>query len=123
LGLKNTRLSVAKFPSIRIDGNEGYGLSVRPSESDWVVFRAGVDEVIYPGELLDISKLWQQGSNLDKDGLPYPTLIGPGDQPYTSWVYKTVTFQCEIVCEGISVMSVERLVPEQSTPFRGSIPR
>ena len=120
---------MARFPSVRfrrspllnidrygIDGSGGFGQTRRPSESEWIVFRGGVDDVIYPGEVRKITKLWQQGSNFDSDGLPYPRSIGPGLQRITPWVFKAVAFQCEISCEGIPTITVEKLFPEYSHP-------
>lgn len=69
-GLKNDGRGIAKFPGLRfkrspavrpdnfgIDGNGGFDIPLRPSESEWIVFRGGVDDVIYPGETRLIGKL------------------------------------------------------------------
>jgi hypothetical protein len=130
LGLQNVGSGIAKFPSIRfrrssalnigrygIDDNGGFGLPSRPSESEWIIFRGGVDDVIYPGELLKIAKLWQAGGNIDSDGLPYAEIHGPTGQRLSSWVFKANTFQCEISCEGIPTITVEKVIPEQSEPI------
>jgi hypothetical protein len=128
LGVKNIGTGIAKFPSIRyvrrsslnpdpfgIDGNGGFGLPQRPSESEWVIFRGGVDEVIYGGETLKITKLFQRGDQKGPDGLPLPKVFGPNMQPLTQWVFKAATFQCEISCEGIPTLAVEKEVPELRT--------
>jgi hypothetical protein len=133
IGISNTGFAIAKFPSIRfrrlagvnvdrfgIDGNGGFGLPWRSSENEWIVFRGGVDDVIYPGEVRKISKLWQQGSNIDKDGLPYPSMIVAGGRMITSWVFEPLTFQCEISCDGIPTITVEKLFPELSKTIPAS---
>lgn len=117
LGLSNTGSGIAKFPGIRfnracglsvdlfgIDGSHGFGIQQYPSESEWVVFRGGVDTVIYPGESLKITKLVQQGEN-------------PGDvpgQPQTQWLFKAFTFSCEISAEGIQTKTFEKRIPKHS---------
>jgi hypothetical protein len=58
LGLTNDGRGIAKFPGIRfrwlpclrpndhgIDGSGGFGLPLRSSEPEWIVFRGGVDDV------------------------------------------------------------------------------
>lgn len=69
-GLKNEGRGIAKFPGVRfkrlsnltrddfgVDGNGGFGIPPRASEPGWIVFRGGVDDVIYPGETRLIGKL------------------------------------------------------------------
>jgi hypothetical protein len=129
LGLKNAGAGMAKFPSIRfprsefnlgqfgIDGNGGFGLPPRPSESEWIVFRGGVDDVLYPNETRRIARLWQQGGNIDSEGRPYPRTIGPAGRSMTSWVFKAVTFHCEISCEGIPTIIADKTFAEYSLPI------
>jgi hypothetical protein len=125
LGLQNVGSGMAKFPSIRyrrafkltpspfgIDGNYGFGLPQRPSDNEWVIFGAGVDEVIYPGEIRKITKLSQEGRN---------TLIDPRPQVYpvrasdrTLWAFNSIKFECEISCEGGATKTVEKAIPEES---------
>jgi hypothetical protein len=113
LGLRNVGAGIAKFPSIRyrhatnlindsfgIDGNQNFGLPLRPSEAEWVVFRGGVDDVIYPQEIRKITKLLQGGSDT---GHP------------TRWDFKAISFQAEISCEGAPTVAVEESIPEYST--------
>src|SRR5258708_4189001 len=71
LGLRNLGRGLAKFPSVRyrrtsglnvdqygIDGSFGFGIPLRPSESEWVAFRGGLDDVIF-SELL-----WKNHKNV-----------------------------------------------------------
>jgi hypothetical protein len=119
LGLTNNGRGIAKFPSVRferslglipdrngVDGMRGFGLPLRPSEAGWVVFRGGVDDVIYPGEQRLITKLQQFGENQSprkplSSGSPLPA--GPYASP---WRFRTITFKCEIYAEGVP-MAVE----------------
>lgn len=127
LGLRNVGSGIAKFPRIRyrrasgltvdrlgLDGNGGFGLPPRPSDNEWAAFRGGVDEVIYPAEILKITKLFQQGDNRGTDGLPFPRSLGAKGQSLSRWVFQAVTFQCEISAEGIPTVTVEEAIPEDS---------
>jgi hypothetical protein len=125
LGLRNVGSGTAKFPSIRfrrasgltvnhfgIDGSCGFGLPRSPSDNEWEAFRGGADQVIHRGETLKIAKLVQHGNNKGIDGLPLPNALGPHGQSVAQWVFKAVSFQCEISAEGVSAVSVKRAVPE-----------
>ncbi len=124
--VSNEGLGIAKFPSIRfqrslinisqygLDGNGGFGLPVSPSESDWIVFRGGVDDVIYSQETRKVLKVWQTGSNVDADGLPYPTISSKVGNAQTSWVFNPMTFKCDISCEGVPTISMEKSFAERS---------
>jgi hypothetical protein len=129
LGLKNAGCGIAKFPGIRfrrshglnvnmygIDGSGGFGLPQRPSESEWVIFRGGVDDVIYPGEVRKITKLWQGGENVGDFGEQQPGPIGPAG-PRARWNFKSVDLQCEISCEGAQSEVVQTHLPEESAPW------
>jgi hypothetical protein len=124
LGVRNRGAGIAKFPSISclriptlnfdtfgIDGNRGTGLPQRPSESDWVNFRGGVDDVIYPGELRKITKVYQRGQNTGANGLP--PKFGPNMRPLTQWFFKALTFSCELSCEGAQTQVVELQISER----------
>jgi hypothetical protein len=126
LGLTNTGTGIAKFPSIRykrssgltnsnhgIDGSFGFGLPLRGSESEWVVFRGGVDDVIYPGETRKITKLWQSGTDQGPEGLPLPKQVGTSGQPLTTLIFRAADFECEIPCEGIASTQVKAPLPEE----------
>jgi len=115
-GLKNDGRGIAKFPGIRfaqstnlgrdnfgLDGNGGTGLPWRPSESGWIVFRGGVDDVIYPGETRLIGKLVQSAVNKGDKGI-----FSPG-QPFLGfhraerlWVCEAMAIEYEISCEGLA---------------------
>jgi hypothetical protein len=77
IGLSNIGRGLAKFPGVRfkragcsltidtfgLDGNCNYGLPLRPSDNEWVIFRGGVDDVIYSG---DHSENYKAGTTLLK---------------------------------------------------------
>jgi hypothetical protein len=133
LGLRNAGSGIAKFPSVRyarasglvvntygIDGSYGFGLPQRPSESEWIVFRGGTDDVIYPDEVRKITKLYQTGTSKGPDGLPLPKSFGPAMQPQTPWVFKGVDFRCEISCADTPTVKIEKPIPEESCSWLGS---
>ena len=53
-----------------IDGNGGFGIPKRPSEPEWMVFRGGVDDVIYTRETRLIGKLIQTAVHKGDRGIP-----------------------------------------------------
>ncbi len=125
LALRNAGRGIAKFPSIRfkyacglmcddygIDGNGGVGLPRRASEPEWVVFRGGIDDVIYPEEVRQITRLWQEGSNIGPDGNPYSVTYPARGGRLSQWDLKAVRFECEISCEGAPTATAEKLIEE-----------
>jgi hypothetical protein len=125
LGLRNVGRGIARFPSIRckpgalnfdmygLDGNYGCGIPRRPSYRDAIIFRGGIDDVVYPDEILKITKLWQQGSDTGSDGLPYPKAYGPHGEPLTRLAFCGVNFECEIACEGVEITTKRIMIPEE----------
>lgn len=131
-GLANTGRGIAKFPGIRfkrsanlrrddlgIDGNGGFGIPPRASEPDWIVFRGGVDDVIYPGEVRLIGKLIQLATNAGDRG------IAPPDQPVYRydiaerlWVCEAMALAYEISSEGLAIMSGVHRLTKASLPVR-----
>jgi Putative DNA-binding domain len=113
LGLSNTGRGLAKFPGIRfkrtgsglalhqygLDGNNNLGLPSRASEHEWVIFRGGVDDVIYPGSTLKITQLLQRESF---------ELIG---RDPVSKGFEAVTFEAEISGEGVPTITVQKVIP------------
>ena len=104
-GLTNDGRGMAKFPGVRfkrsnavrldnfgIDGNMGFGLPLRPSEPEWIVFRGGVDDVIYPGETRLIGKLIQTAAHKGDRGIP--PKLAPG-QFATGFTQAERLFECE----------------------------
>jgi len=105
LGLSNTGRGIAKFPSVRfkydqgfrvhpigIDGNGAPAFPQRPSDSEWIVFRGGVDDVIFPEDTLKIARICRLNSGKD----------------YTNkYIFPNVTFAAEISCEGMRTRKVE----------------
>jgi hypothetical protein len=127
LGLKNVGRGIAKFPSIRyksgtglnfniygIDGNGNFGLPRHPADRESTIFRGGMDHVVYPDEVLKITKLWQHGSDKGSDGLPYPRVSGTRGEPLTKWVFGALEFECEIACEGIQTTTQQKLIAGES---------
>ncbi len=113
IGLANAGTGIAKFPGVLfkssglsldtygIDGNLNFGIRLRPSESDWIVFGGGVDDVIYPGQTVMIAKLKQRGEDVGVNGIP--TTMVPyrqNRQIMTRFVFREFNFMCEISCEG-----------------------
>ncbi len=124
LGLRNSGAGCAKFPSIRyrrdcglivysygLDGNGGVGLPQRASDSSWYAFRGGVDDLIYPGELLKITKLRQDGTpHVQQPTIPF----SPAGN--ASLLFRALDFYSEISCEGIPTLTVEMRVEEALYP-------
>ena len=103
-GLKNEGKGIAKFPGLRfprgsgfemsqygLDGNFNFGLPQRPSVTEWIVFRGGMDDVIYPGETRQIGILSQVGTERGVDGS-----VVNGSFSKTEWLFGATEFQCEI---------------------------
>jgi len=124
-GLTNEGLGIAKFPGIRfrrdvglfvdaygIDGNLGFGLPKRPSESDWIVFRGGVDDVIYPGETRPIGYLYQVGVDRGAEKIPLSESFRDGRFVMTRYVWDGITFSCELFCEGQPIRAVDQVLIE-----------
>jgi Putative DNA-binding domain len=126
LGLTNTGLGIARFPGLRfrhemgltfdqygIDGNGGFGLPLRPSESDWIVFRGGVDDIIYAGETRLVGKLAQHGRPAEVGANPGRiSRSNSGPSFKTKWFFPVVNFQCEISCEGFETQTMEQVLAE-----------
>jgi hypothetical protein len=123
LGLKNTGLGAAKFPSIRyryncglmvdrfgIDGNGGFGLPRRAAETGWEAFRGGMDEIIYPEEIRKIAKLYQRGENAGIDETPSTGTAFLRDR----WLFKATSISCEVSSDGNPTAVIDKPVPEDS---------
>jgi hypothetical protein len=136
-GLKNESRGTAKFPGVRfkrstnitrddfgIDGNGGFGLPPRASESEWIVFRGGVDDVIYPGETRLIGKLIQLAAHKRDQGIPSgenPTLAF--DFADSLFVCDVIAIQYEISAEGMATKRGTHIVREDSMLVRKRIRR
>lgn len=111
--LSNEGRGIAKFPGIRfrrfnglfndefgIDGNSGFGIPPRASEPDWLVFRGGVDDVIYPGETRLVGKLGQLATNKGERGIaPEGVVVNRFDRMATLWVCEQANLEFEISAE------------------------
>lgn len=136
VGLKNEGRGIAKFPGLRfkrslalrpdqygIDGNGGFGIPLRPSEPEWIVFRGGVDDVIYPGEMRLIGKLIQTAVRKGDRGIP--PQVSPGQvavrfmKAERLFVCEAVGLEYEISAEGTATQSGLHPLPEDE--FRISV--
>jgi hypothetical protein len=124
LELHNEGRGIAKFPGLRFrrdmgfilsdagaDGEGNFGIPLRQSEKDWIVFRGGMDDVIYPGETRLIGVVSQEGRSVGID-----ESIVQGGYTRVRWVFDATEFRCEISTEGATTMSVGYPVPEDGLP-------
>jgi hypothetical protein len=135
-GLKNEGRGIAKFPGVRfkrsanlqqdgygIDGNGGFGLPPRASEPDWIVFRGGVDDVIYPGETRLIGKLIQTAK--DNGDTVRPLIAGQvrlrSMISERLWLCEAMTLQYEISADGTATLSGVCQLAEDALTLRGEI--
>jgi hypothetical protein len=128
-GLKNEGRGMAKFPGIRfkrsrsvrldiygIDGSSGFGLPPRPSEPEWIVFRGGVDDVIYPGETRLIGKLLQTAVHKGDHGIP--PQVAPGQvavgfmKAERLFICEAQDLEYEISAEGTATQSAAHQLPQ-----------
>lgn len=122
LGLSNTGRGLARFPSIRfksscglspdrvcgLDGNGSVGLPIRASDGGWVIFRGGIDDVIYPVDTLSITQLLQSGKFLGRVGQRMDQGRWVADDPNRNvWQFDPISFSCEISCEGLPTIAEE----------------
>ena len=137
-GLKNEGRGIAKFPGLRfryipgfkkddfgIDGNCGFGLPPRPSEYQWITFRGGVDDVIYPDETRMIGKLIQLAVKEEEK-----PLIRAGEPFFGDceriWLCAAHTLHFEISAEGGATRSdtfplqEDRYIQNFKTPTKPS---
>jgi len=127
LGLKNVGRGLAKFPSIRfqracglipvmtgIDGNCSTGLPIHASEGEWIIFRGGIDSVIFPDEVLQITMLGQVGSTSGNSG---PVLRQDHwANRQIEWKFSKLEFSCEIACEGAIPIVARQTLEAESCP-------
>jgi hypothetical protein len=118
-GLKNEGRGIAKFPGVRfkrsthlrrddfgIDGNGGFGIPPRASEPDWIVFRGGVDDVIYPGETRLIGNLIQMAVHKGDRGIPPVGQVAVRFELAESlFVCEATELEYEISAEGIAIQT------------------
>jgi hypothetical protein len=133
-GLKNEGRGIAKFPGVRfkrsanlqqdsfgVDGNGGFGLPPRASEPGWIVFRGGVDDVIYPGETRLIGKLIQTAR--DEGDRRAPLVAGQVciRPPFSQnlWLCEAMALEYEISAEGTATQSGVYQLAEDSLTLRG----
>jgi hypothetical protein len=113
LGLRNEGKGIARFPSLRfrtgngfelseygIDGNLNFGLPRRATESAWIVFQGGIDDVIYPGETKLIGILSQRGTERGVE-----MSVERGRFTRTEWHFGDDEFRCEVSGEGVAMLT------------------
>jgi hypothetical protein len=115
LGVSNTGRGLAKFPGVRfrregcslnidsfgLDGNGNHGLPQRPSDNEWVIFRGGVDDVVYPATTLKITRLVQRFSR--------------GDPRKEVVLFDPFTFRAEVSCEAAPTITASKEIPGDRT--------
>ena len=94
-----------------------FGLPLRPSEEEWIVFRGGVDDVIYSGETRLIAILSQKGVERG-----VATNIRDGRFGKTEWIFGPSEFRCEIFGDGVETVSISHAIPE-GVPIPGRMPK
>jgi hypothetical protein len=119
LGIENSGRAVARFPSVRfkragisvnnrgIDGNGGFGLPQRPTESELVVFGGGADHVIYPGTVLKIAKLDQRAKASDWN---------PARGGRQAFYFEEYTLTAEIAADGVPNTVDSKTIPRKDIP-------
>jgi len=126
IGLRNEGGGIAKYPGIRfkrelgfmvdsagIDGNRGFGIPLRPSEKDWIVFRGGTDNVVCPGETVLITNILQTALDKGIEGIPITMAVLANNREIKKrWLFNGTLFTCEISCENQPSTVVEQAVRE-----------
>ncbi len=126
-GIRNDGKGIAKFPGMRfrrdggfelsqfgIDGNGNFGLPLRSTEAEWIVFRGGVDDVIYAGETRLIGIVSRTGREMG-----IMDSVTGGRFAKTEWLFDATEFNCEIFGDGIATATIRHPVAEgKSIPGR-----
>jgi hypothetical protein len=96
--LRNEGRGLARFPAVRFERLSGVAIpanelyvgpqSIWPvlGDQEWISFRGGANDVVYPGETLKLATLSQVGQRADR----------PGPQ-----IFRAVTIVTEVVCDGM----------------------
>lgn len=92
----------------------GFGIPKRASGPEWVNFRGGIDDVIYPGETLKITKLIQHGQRKTGTIDVAPVSVNSSGASKDRWFFRSVKFSYDISCEGIPTLEGEEYIPEAS---------
>ncbi len=124
-GLRNDGAGSGTFPGVRfksvpsisadntgLDGDSGLGLPRRASLPDWIAFRGGIDDLIYPGETRVVSALIQSATDKGQFAKFGPVGPFPASAFNQRWVCHSLNLIFEISGEGISTRSVEHKLPE-----------
>jgi Putative DNA-binding domain len=95
--MRNEGLGLARFPAIRYEKLKEINLPnlmdhpqpiwpVSYAGKEWTSIRGGANDVVYPGETLQVATLNQSGVR---------------DNQKRTWTFPEVTFSTEVVCEGM----------------------
>lgn len=117
-GLRNVGRAVARFPSIRvrgeqvtvyqwgIDGNGTLGLPQLATDDGWFIFGGGVDHVIHPGTSLRIARLQQRARLAEWQ---------PVGLPRKNFIFAEVPLSFEIHADDVGAKTETRIVPARET--------
>lgn len=97
LRVSNRGRGIARFPAVRYPTDNGVTTpawtdtgqpiwKVSNANRDWVSFRGGANDVVYPGESLELVSLIQRGHQ---------------DQTRGPWLFPAIEFVVETICEGM----------------------
>jgi hypothetical protein len=71
--------------------------------------------VIYPGETLKITKLWQIGESMGTEGIPITVPVMLNNRAVKRrWVFKASTFSFDISCDGTATTALDSQLGEDS---------
>jgi len=95
--LTNEGRGLARFPAVRFQRQMGVGLpnqslgpfpiwSLSQADNEWISFRGGTNDVVYPGESLRIATIIQSGQRVDN---------------VSTFKFPEITITTEAVCDGM----------------------
>ena len=112
IGIENAGRAAAKFPSLRfktngpvglssygVDGNNGQVLRQIPTNSDWIIFGGGADNIIYPGTTLEVARLRETSQGAGK-----------------GWVFRPFTLTAELAADEVESTSETVAIQELILP-------
>ena len=118
LGVTNVGRGMARFPSVRflqsnlmvepsgIDGGHQFGLPLRPSTGGWASFRGGADDVIHPGETIEVAKIKQSGRAAASDSV-ISSETSKHNYQSRMWTFGAFSIEFELSSEGVATVKTE----------------
>jgi hypothetical protein len=111
LSIRNDGRGIARFPCVRFKKASGLSFdnnhfsSDNPiwainTEGEWHSARAGANDVIYPGEVLKIASLVQDGNRESVDSPNAHDAYGPG-RVTSTWDYPATTLEAELFADNM----------------------